>query len=105
MFSGMKLLVIKVAICSLLLGPVLTAIDPTQYIWFNFNTKTTVRYYSPSYNEVVLPCQARIGSCIYNFTLLPPLWTSEGNKLLIPSSQAYGLGSYAVEVKVSELTG
>ena len=83
----------------------LAMIDPNNYIWFNFQNKTYVQPYSTQYKEVVLPCETRIGKCLYQFTLLPPDWKAENNKLLIPSSSAYKTLNYAVEVTVSDLTG
>ena len=82
-----------------------TSVDPNNYIWFNFNSTTTVQPFSDSYREVVLPCQTRIGTCAYKFTLLPPLWVGLEDKLLIPTADANRFGNYAVQVTVTELTG
>lgn len=81
------------------------SVDPNDYIWFNFGTTTTIQPYTDSYKEVILPCETRIGRCIYTFTLLPPLWVGLEDKLLIPTSDVYRVGNYAVQVTVSELTG
>lgn len=32
------------------------AANPSDYIWFNYDTKTTVKPYSAEYYEVPLPC-------------------------------------------------
>ena len=87
------------------LAIVAQAIDPNNYIWFEFKTETYVQPYSDSYRAISLPCKARIGECAFSFTLLPPGWIGLDDKLLIPTEDAYKFGNYAVQLTAYELTG
>ena len=81
------------------------AIDPKDYIWFNYGTKSKITAYTPSYYQVPMPCEAKIGECKVKFTLVPPGWISQNNNILISSIDAFKTGTYAVQASASEITG
>ena len=80
-------------------------ISPSDYVWYNFDKNVPIQEYSEKFSLVDLPCETRIGSCSVVFTTLPPNWKSQGNSLLIPTSDITTVLSYAIEMIASDPTG
>ena len=75
--------------------------DASFYINFAYGTETTVEPFSEDYRQIKLPCTSRILSCSYEFSLLPPGWIGNSDKILVPIEDALNVGNYAVELTAS----
>ena len=85
------------------LSSILPKPPPLTYIVINLE-QTSIDVFD-AYWSLNIPCEARVGQCTFQYTLLPSGWSYVGNKINIPLEDTKKTVNYVVNTKIFDPTG